>query len=324
MVVNPHEATAATHRRLHVAVVINPTAGRGRARTLAPRALAVLEAEPTLHLSVIQGRDATEAAALLRQQVASGVAAVVAIGGDGTVSLALQAVAGTGIPLGVIAAGTGDDVARQHLLPRHRVEEAALAVRKALVDGRVRAVDAALVEAADGESRWFLTVMACGFDAVVNDLANTMRWPRGTARYVVAMVRVLRQFRPFRFRITADGTERHTDAMLVAVGNGASYGGGMLVCAGADAHDGLLTLTVVGPLRRLPFLGIFPRVYRGTHVHHPKVHQLEAREVGIALEGPSVGSTDVNRRASAWADGERIGELPVVVRCVPDAVRLLA
>jgi diacylglycerol kinase (ATP) len=182
-----------------------------------------------------------------------------------------------------------------------------------LEQGRVRLVDAGLVHSHDGQRRWYLTVMTSGFDSEVNEKANEMRWPTGNSRYIIAMLRVLGRFRAERFRVTLGATTTEHNAMLVAVGNGNSYGGGMLVCPAAVPDDGLLTLTIVTRLGRLRFLALFPRVYRGTHVHHQSV---------VVSESPRVRLEAQNR--TAWADGERIGPLPVEVECVPGAIRLLA
>jgi diacylglycerol kinase (ATP) len=296
----------------HLAVLINPTAGKGRAGDLAPLAVAIL-VERGHHVTEIRGTDADDAAHRLRTAVAAGVDAVVAVGGDGTVSLALQVVAGTNVPLGVIAVGTGDDVARQHKLPRGDATAGAHAVADALEQHRHRSVDVGLVRHGDGLARWFLTVMTSGFDSEVNEKANDLRWPQGNARYVVAMLRVLPRFRAERFRVSLDEGSSDHEAMLVAVGNGNSYGGGMLVCPAAATDDGKLTLTIVHRLGRLKFLALFPRVYRGTHVDHRSVSVSESRTVRLDARG-----------RTAWADGERIGPLPVEVECVRGGVRLLA
>ena len=100
--------------------------------------------------------------------------------------------------------------------------------------------------------------------------------------------------------------------MLVAVGNGVSYGGGMKVCPGARIDDGLLHVTVLGKIGKVEFLRVFPRVYKGTHVTHPAVEVLVGREVRLSAPG-----------AIAYADGERVAPLPVTATCVPGALRML-
>ena len=292
---------------VHIAALVNPTAGKGRARRLAPAAIDHMR-RLGAQVTVVQGRDRHDALDQLRVVLGQGANRVAAIGGDGTVSLALQAVAGTAIPLGVVALGTGDDVARQHGLPRRDPELSA----KIVVNGVIKDVDAAQVLSPDGRNTWFLTALASGFDSEVNERANTMRWPRGDLRYVVAMLRLLPRFRATAYVIDIDGTAHTRAAMLIAVGNGPSYGGGMLVCPSADTADGLVTLTVVNDISRGTFLRLFPRVYRGTHVSHPAVEVFHGTTVRLSSTG-----------RSAWADGERIADLPVSITCVRAAVRLL-
>ncbi len=161
---------------------------------------------------------------------------------------------------------------------------------------------------------WFGSVLASGFDSRVTDRGNRMRWPRGPRRYDVAMVAELAALRPVPFRLRLDGGPwRETDATLVAVGNAASYGGGMRICAGARVDDGLFTVTVVGEVSRTTLLRVFPRVYRGTHLDHPAVSVSEAARVEIDAPG-----------VTGYADGEPLGPLPLTAVCVPGAVRLLA
>lgn len=292
---------------LHIAALVNPAAGKGRAGNYAPIALDVFRAQGA-RVTTIVGRDRDDALAQLRSVVDQGVDRVAAIGGDGTVSLALQAVAGTTVPLGVIALGTGDDVARQHGLVRRNPKVAAQTV----LSGTIKVIDAARVRSTDGRTTWFLTALASGFDSEVNEVANRMSWPTGDSRYVAAMLRLMPRFRATNYEVIIDGVVHAREAMLVAVGNGPSYGGGMLVCPQASTTDGLLTLTIVNRISRGRFLALFPRVYRGTHIHHERVEVMEGTTVTLRCAG-----------RSAWADGERISDLPVAIECIPAAVQLL-
>jgi diacylglycerol kinase (ATP) len=154
-------------------------------------------------------------------------------------------------------------------------------------------------------------VLGSGFDSMVNERANRMSWPSGRSRYNLAIVAELRTFRPVPYTLELDGEAWETEAMLVAVGNGPSYGGGMRVCPGARLDDGLLDITVLGPISKPEFLRVFPTVYKGTHVRHRAVTVRQAREV--VLTSPGV---------TAYADGERVSELPVRCHAVPDAVHV--
>ncbi|CAL9406115.1 Diacylglycerol kinase [Streptomyces sp. enrichment culture] len=287
-----------------ITLFVNPTAGRGRGARAARPAASALRAAG-FSVRTVLGTDAEDALARARAAVAEGTGALVAVGGDGLANLALQAVVGTGTPLGLIAVGTGNDFARALGMPLREPAAAGRMIADALKCGRVRDVDLGRVG-----DRWFGTVLASGFDSRVNDRGNRMRLPAGRFRYDLAVVAA---FRPFPYRITLDGGEvREVEATLVAVGNGPSYGGGMRICPGADLTDGLLDVTVVGDCGRGTLLRVFPTVYRGTHVEHPKVTVFRAAGVELAAEG-----------ITGYADGEPVGPLPLTARCVRAAVRVV-
>ncbi|MEU9038705.1 diacylglycerol kinase [Streptomyces sp. NPDC048352] len=290
-----------------ITLFVNPTAGRGRAAHAAQPAASALRAAG-FRVRTVVGTDSADALARLRTAVREGTGAVVAVGGDGVVSLALQALAGTLVPLGVVAAGTGNDFARSLGLPVREPARAGRLAAEALKEGRIREID--LGRAA---GTWYGTVLCSGFDSRVNDRGNRMRLPLGRFKYDLAIALELAAFRPFPYRITLDdGPVVETEASLVAVGNLSSYGGGMRICAGAVPDDGLFDVTVVGDCGRATLLKVFPQVYRGTHLTHPAVTVHRAAKV--TLEAPDLG---------AYADGEPLGPLPVTAECVPGAVRLL-
>ncbi|MFD8232009.1 diacylglycerol kinase [Streptomyces sp. NPDC059696] len=290
-----------------ITLFVNPTAGRGRgARAAQPAASALRAAGYSVR--TVLGEDAADALVRARAAVASGTGALIAVGGDGMAGLALEAVAGTRTPLGLVAVGTGNDFARALGLPVREPAAAGRMIADALKCGRIRDID--LGRAGD---RWFGTVLASGFDSRVNDRGNRMRWPTGRLKYDLAMIAELAAFRPVPYRIRLDdGEVREVEATLVAVGNGSSYGGGMRICPGADLTDGLFDVTVVGDCSRATLLRVFPRVYRGTHVDHPQVTVVRAARVELAAEG-----------VTGYADGEPLGPLPLVARCVRGGVRVV-
>ncbi|MFI1971009.1 sphingosine kinase [Streptomyces cinnamoneus] len=290
-----------------ITLFVNPTAGRGRGAHAARPAARVLR-EAGFHVRTVLGEDAEDALRRARAAVAAGTGALVAVGGDGMVSLALRAVAGTLTPLGVIAVGTGNDFARATGLPVRAPEAAARLVARELKGDGGRPVDLGRV----GET-YFGTVLASGFDSRVNDRGNRMRFPTGRLRYDAALIAELAALRPIPYRVRFDdGPEQRIEATLVAVGNSSSYGGGMRICAGARPDDGLFDITVVGPCRRSTLLRVFPKVYRGTHLSHPAVTTHRAARVTLEAE-------DV----TGYADGEPLGPLPLTAETVPGAVRLL-
>ncbi|MGV9213277.1 diacylglycerol kinase [Micromonospora sp. RB23] len=293
-----------------VAVLANPTAGRGRRRALLPRLLDGLSAAGR-PVTVLSATTPDEAELACRTAVAEGAGALVAIGGDGTVHRALQAVAGTEIPFGPVPAGTGNDFAIDTGFPADPVAAVEVIV-EALRAGRSREVDLARMTGVDGAERWYGAVLAAGFDAIVNERANRMRWPRGPRRYDLAILVEMARLKPRRYTMRLDGVLHEMDSVLVAVGNCPSYGGGMRICPDADPTDGLLDVVVAGRADRRTMIRVKPHIYRGTHVEHPIVSSYRARTVELAADG-----------IVTYADGERSLGLPVTITAVPGALRLL-
>ncbi|MET7825450.1 diacylglycerol kinase [Streptomyces sp. NPDC005386] len=289
-----------------ITLFVNPTAGRGRgAHAVQPAASAFRAAG--FSVRTVVGQDAADGLARARAAVAEGTGALVAVGGDGMANLALQAVAGTDTPFGLVPVGTGNDFARALGLPLRAPAAAARLTAEVLKEDRLRSVDLGRVD-----GTWFGTVLASGFDSRVNDRGNRMRLPVGRFRYDLAMLAELAAFRPFAYRLTLDdGETREIEATLVAVGNGSSYGGGMRICPGADLGDGLFDVTVVGNCGRATLLTVFPKVYRGTHVDHPVVTVHRAARVELVAAG-----------VTGYADGEPLGALPLTAECIPGAVRV--
>ncbi len=294
-------------QRARIGVLINPTSGAGRASRHAAQVLRGLGGRGD-EVVAIQGQSAEDAERLLAQVMADGVDTLVAVGGDGTVHMALQAVVGTDTALGIVPLGTGNDAAASVGLAANRPEDAVATI----LAGNARPFDVGRVEAADGTVRHFLCVLSSGFDSSVNERANAMTWPSGTALYVRALLAELRTFRPLEYRSIIDGEVRNAKAMVVSIGNGPSFGGGMQVCHGADMHDGELDLIWVHALSRRALLALFPRIYTGSHLSHPAVEMRRVRTATLDAPGQI-----------AFADGERVGPLPVEVRAVPDGVRLI-
>ncbi|WP_432973271.1 diacylglycerol kinase [Dactylosporangium sp. CA-233914] len=296
---------------MNIALLANPAAGKGRRAALLPAVVERLRADGAV-VEVLGGDSAGEVRQRAHAAVRDGCGAIVAMGGDGTVHLGLQAVAGTGVPFGIVPAGTGNDFAVRLGLPGSPVAAAGV-VADALRDGRRRAIDLARLEGGDGTSAWFGAVLAAGFDAFVNERANRIRWPRGPQRYNRAIVEELLALKPRRYRMTLDGTATEFDSVLVAVGNTESYGGGFRIVPGADPTDGLLDVVVAEPLGRLTLMRLRPKVLKGTHVYDRRVTTHRAKVVELAGAG-----------VTAYADGERICPLPVTITCVPAALTLAA
>lgn len=292
-------------------LIVNPVAGGGRAARHAGATLRLLTAAG-VGCRLVQPTSAEATTSAAREAVAAGARAVIACGGDGTVHAVLQGLDGSTVALGILAGGSGDDIATNLGFDGAEPLANARQLADALVAGTTRGVDLGHATAADGAQRSFVGVLSSGFDSAVNERANRMG-RLGGQRYNVAMVRELASFRAVPFVLEADGRQVTGEAMLVAVGNGGTYGGGMRICPQARQDDGLLDITWLSGVSKARFLRAFPSVYSGTHVRFPFVSTYRARHVTISAPGQV-----------AYADGERIGPLPVTVECRPSALRVLS
>ncbi|WEG07838.1 diacylglycerol kinase [Microbacterium horticulturae] len=296
---------------MSIALLVNPAARSGASLAAAGRAAERLRGKG-VSTTLISGGSAAESAQLLRMSIDAGADGVLVAGGDGTVNVALQELAGTGIPFGIVPVGTGNDFAFALGLHEMGVDAAADAVAA----GRTREVDLARLTRADGSTMLFGTVLASGFDARVNDRANRMRWPRGGSRYTIALLIEFLELHSLPFTLDIereDGTTTRLekDLVLAAIGNGPSYGGGLRMCPDADLADGLLDVTTVDATGRLPLLRVLPTIYTATHTALPIVSTYRARSVRI--DAPE---------ATGYADGDPVGVLPVRVDAVPAALRV--
>ncbi len=305
---------------MRVLLAHNPTAGGGRASRLLPEVLARLAAD-----GVKAERHETrslEDARLAACQAAGSVDAVVAVGGDGTVGACAAGLAdatpGSGEPgwspggtgmraaLGVIPAGGGNDTARSlGLPPGDPVAAAGLLARL-----RRRPADLASVA-----GRTYLNVAGAGFDSEVNRIANQrLGWAGNRPRYVGAVLAELVVGHTAQFRLSLDGQAVELRGWLVAVANGPSYGGGMLVAPRASLADGLLEVVVIGDVGKLEFLRTFPKVFSGRHVEHPAVAVHRAARIEL----------DADRPLAVYADGEPAGTLPATFEVRRAAITVLA
>lgn len=293
-----------------IVVAINPNASFGRGRKVGPAVVTTLrglghEVTSLIEPDFAQLLEATHAAVREKPD------ALVVVGGDGMVNLAVTALQGTKVPLGLVPSGTGNDVARGLGIPIGDTEAAIEHLASAL-QRAPRVIDAGSISFEGGRAR-FGCILSAGFDALVNERANRMTRPRGRSRYTIALLVELARLRPIDYTLTLDGVEHRERAMLVAVANNLSFGGGMKVAPDASLDDGLFDVVYVKPLGRLAFLRIYPRVFAGTHVTDPRVVVQRARSVRIDAAG-----------VVAYADGERIAPLPVDIEMDAGSLRVLA
>ena len=291
-----------------VTALTNPVSGHGAAVAAAQTAIARLHHRGVEVIEII-GDDAEDARYLVSAALEKGTDAVMVTGGDGVISNALQVLAGTDVPLGIIPAGTGNDHAREFGIPTKDPEAAADIV----IDGWTETIGLGRIRCGTGIDKWFGTVAATGFDSLVTDRANRMRWPHGRLRYYIAMVAELSQLRLLPFRLVLDGNkEIEADITLAAFGNTRSYGGGLLICPNADRTDGLLDITMAHSDSRTKLVRLFPTVMKGTHVELDEVSTARAKSIHVECPGINV-----------YADGDFACLLPAEISAEPAALQIL-
>jgi diacylglycerol kinase (ATP) len=295
---------------VRLGVIINPSSGRGKGAGRGELVLTTM-AERGQEFLNLSGNTIEEANANARHAINDGlIDGLVVVGGDGIAHLGVNIACDTGMSLGIIAAGTGNDLARSIGMPEGDVVAGTHAVLDKL--GTPRKVDAIKAHSSTGQF-WFFGTASAGFDALCNQRANEMTWPKGPRRYDIAMVLELAKFKPIHYEATIDGEHRSFDAMLCAVANGPAFGGGMLIAPDAKVDDGYLDLFIVHAMSRLELLKVFPKVYTGGHVTHPAVEFVRAKNVKL-----SSGNMPV------YSDGEARGHSPLTSTVVEGALSVFA
>ena len=278
-------------------LAINPTSGRGKGSVVGQQVANFLS-ERKIQYRIVTGANALQFQENLRKE-SSSASLIIAVGGDGLLHMAIQIAAHENLPLVTIPAGTGNDFVRAlGWDPEKPLEPLWAAINSA----------ATFIDLGNVDGEYFGAIASTGFDSIVNERANKMRFPKGPAKYNVAMALELPRFKPLEYRFVIDGKSYEREAMLIAAGNGSSYGGGMLVCPNADLQDGLLDLMILNPVSKREFVMIFPSVYEGKHIEHPQVEIIRAKEIYIEAE------------AVCYADGERIGPMPATISVAEKAL----
>ena len=283
------------------ALVINPVSGQGRGTTIGTYVAGYLN-QHKVNFTIVTGNSSIALNDHLKTFIDKNpdCEGVIAVGGDGLMHIILQLVVPSQISFAIIPAGTGNDFVRTLGWSLEEID----AQLERVTTTAPTPIDLGLV---DGE--WFGAILSTGFDSIVNEKANTMKWPKGPMKYNAAIAIELPRFKPRHYEITLDDRTISTEAMLIAVANGRSYGAGMLVCPNASLSDGLFDVMVLHPISKIEFIKVFPQVFAGTHVSHPAVEIVRSKNVGI------------ESKAIAYADGERIGQLPIAAECIHDAAR---
>ena len=291
-------------------IVINPTSGRGKGKVFGEQALAEF-AKHAIEIIDLSAENFKAAAKNAKDAVEKKlIDGLVVVGGDGMFHLGVNAVVKSDIPVGLIAAGTGNDSARALGLPIHNVVDGVAVLVSKI--GKTRKVD--LIESKSNDRTFYsFGAVSAGFDALVNARANTWKWITGPIKYRFAMYRELAAFKPIPYRAVVDGVERVFEAILCTVSNSPSYGGGLLITPEAKVDDGKLDLFVLNAISRMELIKLFPKVYYGGHVDHPAVEII--RVESLELHSPGM---------PAYSDGEHVGAAPVTCVVSPKSLNVMA
>ena len=284
-------------------LVTNESAGKGKALQLANQ-FADLLSQANQKFALINEKSYEKTIEKLKAELSTNsYNKVIAVGGDGLVNLCIQHLAQSGLTLGVIPAGTGNDFARAVGVNKMSMTEIFnLYTRTDPVK-----IDLGHVKSSTNE-KWFVQVLSTGFDAEVNSRANKIKRPKGKSKYTIATVRTLARFKPINYTIDIDSKKFDQSAMLFTIANGETYGGGMRICPGASNSDGFFEILLVRPVSRFVLLTIFPKVFKGNHIPHQKIDTYRAKVVTISAP------------TSAYADGEYVAHLPITVTNVGNAL----
>lgn len=278
----------------------NPSSGGGRGVDLKNQVIEILN-EKKFAYHDYSGDNSITALQNLHTVRDQDLEGLIVIGGDGTINMAVQSLAKSNLPLAVIPAGTGNDFARTLGL---NIEDPISNLELCF------STPASMIDLGVARDRYFVQILSTGFDSLVNERANALPLVKGRMKYNISILLELLKFKPKNYRFRVDGVSFESKAMLIAVANGTSYGGGMLISPKSDPQDGILDVMIVGPVSKLEFIKVFPKVYRGRHINHPAVKFLSGKSIEIESE------------AIAYADGERIGPLPVKVEILEASLKV--
>ncbi len=288
---------------MKVAILCNPTAGRGKARRALGKALEVLRRHG-VEAQVRESQDSQHLLDLTRQVREERPDIVVSAGGDGTFHYVLNGLVGSDIPIGLLPIGSGNDFALGVGVP---LEPRAAA--QVLFSGEARRIDLARVGSAV-----YGSIAGVGFDTVVTRYANErVRHLRGSVAYLWAILRCLGPYRPQPLEVRSDGKNFSGEVMFAVVGNSTSYGGGLKMTPRASLDDGLLDVCIVPVMDKLELLRWVPRAYHGAHLAHPRVIYFQARKISLSSSSP----------LELFGDGEFMQNLPATVEVVPRALCLI-
>lgn len=300
-------------------VIVNPASAYGKTAKRWPRIQEALQRRG-LEYTVAFTEQRGHAIDLARQAVAQGYSLIVTVGGEGTVNEVVNGLVDRSgripahISLGILPSGTGTDFVRSLGIPRDPVT----AVECLAGEGRC-VVDLGCLECAPatGEGpavqRYFVNVAGLGFDGEVAErVERSTKAIGGTIPYLTNLFACLMAYRNKEVEVQYDGQSVTGRANSVIAANGRYFGGGMFIAPNASLDDGLLDLIFIGDLGKVEVVVNLPRLYRGTHIYHPKVRVYRAREIRVTAK----------ERMLIQADGELAGQAPVTFRIIPQALQV--
>lgn len=285
-----------------VRLIVNPSAGAGRAARLLPDVEAALRSHG-IAFRVDRTTSIEHARELAREAREAGEIAA-AMGGDGLAGAVAGEIYGRDALMAVVPGGRGNDLARKLGIGHDPVAAVDL-----IAAGRERRIDVA-----EAGGRVYVGILSAGFDSDVNQIANSTRLPLGTLVYLYGALRALARWKPARWHVTVDGVEHEFSGYAVAVANSGVFGGGMWLVPDAQIDDGLLDVALTTDQPKLAYLRGLGRVFKGTHVDQPGFELLRGHEITFHADRPF----------TAYADGDPIAELPATVRIAPQALRVIA
>jgi YegS/Rv2252/BmrU family lipid kinase len=283
-------------------LLMNPTAGGGRSSALLPRVADELDKR---HVAFRVEKTRSAQHAIEQALNAADVGEVpVVMSGDGLIGMVGGALAGSEVPMGIVPAGRGNDLARVLGIPSEPERAAAV-----LAIGSERRID---VGEANGKR--FLGIASAGFDSDCQDIANRTKLIRGRWVYAYSALRALAAWKPARFTLKVGQENLRFSGWSVAAANSGVFGGGMRLAPEASLEDGQFDVVMIGESGKLSYISNLPKVFKGTHVDNEEVRIVRARSLELSASRPF----------ALYADGEHLTELPASLRVLPQALSVLA
>lgn len=257
-------------------IIVNPSAGKGKAGRELPRLKGLLDALG-INYSLELTKCAGHATELARLGVQEGWPVIAAVGGDGTINEVINGVAPSRIPLAVIPAGTGNDLVRSLKLPKSW-SEAVLAITSS---------KELKIDLGEDQGCYFASLAGMGFPAdVMNNVNLSKGIFSGSMAFVWGILRTLRKLSAIPVRLDLDGEIKTQKVQGIFILNTAYAGGGLKFSPQADYNDGKLDVVVMRDLSVSEIMWLLPKVYRGTHLSHPKVDFYRVRDVKVETTEP--------------------------------------